>query len=120
GGKPHHQRAGQAVPGVAAGNHEAPRRAGRRRPDPAHQDRAHGRLPTDPGADGASDGVARAIRTLLDGTARPSRRLFGEGPMASKPSLTLKRRLKAPPEKVYEAWTQPAQMMRWWGGNNEA
>jgi uncharacterized protein YndB with AHSA1/START domain len=39
--------------------------------------------------------------------------------MASKPSLTLKRRLKAPPEKVYEAWTQPTQMMRWWGGNNE-
>ena len=40
--------------------------------------------------------------------------------MASKPSLTLKRRLKATPEKVYEAWTQPAQMMRWWGGNLEA
>ena len=40
--------------------------------------------------------------------------------MDSKPSLTLKRRLKAPPEKVFEAWTQPAQMMRWWGGNNEA
>jgi len=40
--------------------------------------------------------------------------------MASKPSLTLKRRLKAPPQKVYEAWTQPAQMMRWWGGSNEA
>jgi uncharacterized protein YndB with AHSA1/START domain len=40
--------------------------------------------------------------------------------MASKPSLTLKRRLKAPPQKVYEAWTQPAQMMRWWGGGNEA
>jgi uncharacterized protein YndB with AHSA1/START domain len=40
--------------------------------------------------------------------------------MDSKPSLTLKRRLKAPPEKVYEAWTQPAQMIRWWGGNDEA
>ena len=40
--------------------------------------------------------------------------------MDTKPSLTLKRRLKAPPEKVYEAWTNPAQMMRWWGGNNEA
>ena len=40
--------------------------------------------------------------------------------MDSKPSLTLRRRLKAPPEKVYEAWTQPAQMMRWWGGNNPA
>lgn len=35
--------------------------------------------------------------------------------MASKPSLTLKRRLKAPPEKVYEAWTKPEQMIRWWG-----
>lgn len=40
--------------------------------------------------------------------------------MDTKPSLTLKRRLKAPPEKVYEAWTNPSQMMRWWGGNNEA
>lgn len=35
--------------------------------------------------------------------------------MARKPSLTLKRQLKAPPEKVYEAWTQPEQMIRWWG-----
>ena len=35
--------------------------------------------------------------------------------MASKPSLALKRRLKAPPEKVYEAWTRPEKMIRWWG-----
>ncbi len=35
--------------------------------------------------------------------------------MASKPSLVLKRRLKAAPEKVYEAWTNPEQMTRWWG-----
>jgi uncharacterized protein YndB with AHSA1/START domain len=35
--------------------------------------------------------------------------------MASKPSLTLKRQLKATPEKVYAAWTQPEQMIRWWG-----
>ena len=35
--------------------------------------------------------------------------------MATKPSLTLKRQLKAPPEKVYQAWTQPEQMIRWWG-----
>jgi uncharacterized protein YndB with AHSA1/START domain len=33
----------------------------------------------------------------------------------SKPSLTLKRQLKAAPEKVYEAWTQPEQMILWWG-----
>lgn len=35
--------------------------------------------------------------------------------MATKPSLTLKRQLKAPPERVFEAWTQPEQMIRWWG-----
>jgi len=35
--------------------------------------------------------------------------------MATKPSLVLKRRLKAAPEKVYEAWTKPEQMTRWWG-----
>ena len=32
-----------------------------------------------------------------------------------KPSLTLKRRLAAPPEKVYAAWTEPAQLVRWFG-----
>jgi uncharacterized protein YndB with AHSA1/START domain len=34
---------------------------------------------------------------------------------AAKPSLTLKRRLKAAPRKVYAAWTEPAQIARWWG-----
>ncbi|HWM83808.1 MAG TPA: SRPBCC domain-containing protein [Pseudolabrys sp.] len=33
----------------------------------------------------------------------------------AKPSLTLKRRFAAPAEKVYAAWTQPAQLMRWFG-----
>ena len=35
--------------------------------------------------------------------------------VAQKPSLTLKRRLNAPPEKVYAAWTDPAQMSKWFG-----
>jgi uncharacterized protein YndB with AHSA1/START domain len=35
--------------------------------------------------------------------------------MSTKPSLTLKRRLEAPPGKVYEAWTDPDKIMRWWG-----
>jgi uncharacterized protein YndB with AHSA1/START domain len=30
-----------------------------------------------------------------------------------KPSLTLKRRLKAPPEKVFSAWTDPKKLARW-------
>ena len=38
----------------------------------------------------------------------------------SKPSLVLKRRLKAPPEKVYQAWTQPEQMTLWWGNPNHS
>ena len=32
-----------------------------------------------------------------------------------KPSLTLKRRLNAPPAKVYAAWTEPAKIARWFG-----
>jgi len=35
--------------------------------------------------------------------------------MAEKPSLTLVRRIKAPPAKIYAAWTEPAHMARWWG-----
>ena len=40
--------------------------------------------------------------------------------MAAKPRLTLKRRLKAPPEKVYQAWTVPEKMTAWWGAANAA
>jgi uncharacterized protein YndB with AHSA1/START domain len=32
-----------------------------------------------------------------------------------QPSLTLKRRLKAPPAKVFAAWTDPEKMKRWMG-----
>ena len=35
--------------------------------------------------------------------------------MPTEPSLTLVRRLKAPPAKVYAAWTEPERMARWWG-----
>jgi uncharacterized protein YndB with AHSA1/START domain len=34
---------------------------------------------------------------------------------AVKPSLTLKRRFNAPPQLVYAAWTDPAQVMKWFG-----
>ncbi len=33
-----------------------------------------------------------------------------------KPSLTIKRRFKATPAQVYQAWTDPAQLARWMGG----
>jgi uncharacterized protein YndB with AHSA1/START domain len=33
----------------------------------------------------------------------------------AKPSLTLKRRLNAPPHKVYAAWTEPEKIVKWFG-----
>jgi uncharacterized protein YndB with AHSA1/START domain len=35
--------------------------------------------------------------------------------LAVKPSLTLKRRLDAAPEKVYAAWTDPEKIVKWFG-----
>jgi uncharacterized protein YndB with AHSA1/START domain len=35
--------------------------------------------------------------------------------VATKPSLTLKRRLNAPPAKVFAAWIDPAQIAVWFG-----
>jgi uncharacterized protein YndB with AHSA1/START domain len=35
--------------------------------------------------------------------------------LTSKPSLTFKRRLNAPPEKVYAAWTDPEKIIQWFG-----
>jgi uncharacterized protein YndB with AHSA1/START domain len=36
-------------------------------------------------------------------------------PTIDKPSLTLKRRFKAPPEKVFAAFTDPEKVKRWMG-----
>ena len=40
--------------------------------------------------------------------------------VVAKPSLTLKRRLNAAPEKVYAAWAQPAKLMQWFGPDSGA
>ena len=37
----------------------------------------------------------------------------GPGAARQAPSLTIRRRLNATAAKVYAAWTQPAQLMRW-------
>ena len=36
----------------------------------------------------------------------------------SKPSVTLNRRYNAPPERVFAAWTQPAEIVRWFGASD--
>jgi len=35
--------------------------------------------------------------------------------ITTKPSLTIKRRFNAPPEKVYAAWTDPEKLAHWMG-----
>jgi uncharacterized protein YndB with AHSA1/START domain len=35
--------------------------------------------------------------------------------LAEKPSLTIKRRVNAAPEKVYAAWTDPEKILKWFG-----
>jgi uncharacterized protein YndB with AHSA1/START domain len=40
--------------------------------------------------------------------------------MLAKPSLTLKRRIKAAPAQVFSAWTDPEKLARWFGPTNTA
>jgi uncharacterized protein YndB with AHSA1/START domain len=39
-------------------------------------------------------------------------------PEAEKFSLEIKRFIKAPPDRVYAAWTDPAQLKKWFGPEN--
>jgi uncharacterized protein YndB with AHSA1/START domain len=39
----------------------------------------------------------------------------GDAGLVTRPSLTFKRRLDAPPAKVYAAWTDPEKIIRWFG-----
>jgi uncharacterized protein YndB with AHSA1/START domain len=39
----------------------------------------------------------------------------GNAALANRPSLTLKRRINAIPEKVYAAWTDPKKLAHWFG-----
>jgi uncharacterized protein YndB with AHSA1/START domain len=39
----------------------------------------------------------------------------GGAGLVAKPSLTIARRLNAPPEKVYAAWTDPEKIIHWFG-----
>lgn len=34
---------------------------------------------------------------------------------AGSPSLTIRRRIEASPERVWAAWTDPVKLARWWG-----
>jgi uncharacterized protein YndB with AHSA1/START domain len=35
--------------------------------------------------------------------------------MLTRPSLTLKRRIKAPPAQIFQAWTDPKKLVLWFG-----
>ena len=111
------ERACRAVCDVAAGGHEASRRVVRCRARRAHQDRARRRLPARRRADARRVRMAQPLRKVLVRAAVQPRRIFGRRrrkimatQTATKPSLTLKRRLKAPPAKVFAAWTDPEKV----------
>jgi uncharacterized protein YndB with AHSA1/START domain len=38
--------------------------------------------------------------------------------MSAKPSLTLQRRINASPAKIFAAWTEPSQLVKWMHPNN--
>jgi len=45
--------------------------------------------------------------------AKPS--VAGDAGLVNRPSLTIKRRLSAPPAKVFAAWTDPEKIVCWFG-----
>src|SRR4029077_6526049 len=111
---------GRAVPGVAAGDHEASRRAVGCRRGRAPQAGARRRLPSRRGADARRVRMAQSLSKVLVRAARPSRRIpEGREIMATQPptnpSPTIKRRLNAPPAKVFAAWTDPEKVKLWMG-----
>src|SRR5262249_40024881 len=98
---------------VGLAEHAGPRIAGHDRSQSGHR-RHH--ADADARAVLRSEGVRRP-QGRLGARARQPREGAGMTTL-SKPSLVLKRRLKAPPETVYRAWTHPEQMMLWWGNPN--
>src|SRR5262249_19814895 len=85
----------------------------------AREGGAHRVVPPARRADAAGGRMAQPIPALLERKSRPIGRLPGGRHMSTitavKPSLTIRRRFKASPERVYNAWTEPAQVARWFG-----
>ena len=48
-------------------------------------------------------------------TGKDKDKKAGDSKAGDRPSLTITRHLKAPPSLVYQAWTDPEKLMRWFG-----
>src|SRR5438105_11280443 len=119
-------RARAAARDVAARVHEAPARAGGSRAGAAREGRPRGAMRARGRADAGGRHVARALREVLESSLRCARALSlppGAGrSMAEtedKPVLDIERRYDAPPEKVWQAWTDPQALSRWFGPAEE-
>ena len=55
------------------------------------------------------------LAAFLEETMATQSTAAGNAGLANRPSLTLKRRINAPPEKVYAAWTDPEKIAHWFG-----
>src|SRR5262249_58564064 len=91
-----------------------------RSPGAAPQSGPHRHLPPHRRADARRHRLAQPLRTVLVRSTVPLVRFSGGRRVmavdtAVKPSLTVKRHLKAPPAKVFAAWTDPEKIKRWMG-----
>ena len=60
-----------------------------------------------------SESLDRLAAFVEEDTMATKSNAAGAAGLVNRPSLTLKRRLNASPEKVYAAWTDPKKIARW-------
>ena len=82
-----------------------------RRARRTREERPHRELPPAGGTHARRQRLAQPLSEILDRAARSAFAAFLErrhmATVTTKPSLTIKRRFNAPPEKVFAAWTDP-------------
>ena len=61
------------------------------------------------------DAENESSRKQEAGQDRSSSGEAGSSQSGERPSLTLTRHFKAPPERVYQAWTDPEKIVHWFG-----
>lgn len=78
-------------------------------------------MPFEPGTDGGRNALAIGLREILDTALGCIDGLTGGNPMdkAHDISLTLVRKIKATPEKVFAAWTNPEILKKWMSPRDE-
>src|SRR5262249_47241843 len=107
------RRARPAVRHVAARDLAAPARTRGCAPGQAAPSLARVRDEPRPAPARAREPPPRTLPAVLGGHARRAGRVRGAR-VVSEP-LIVRRVIRAPVERVFAAWTEPAHLVRWWG-----